>query len=1124
MPYLIKQYLIMFLTQCWTVFIFLYCILPHSLCAIKWQINFNQNEPPNTLHITLGQFTSFNAVISPHTNSSSLPEHSNTTLTLSDSSGIFTTPQPSYIINTRDAFTFPIEIGVSCQSQSTLNETTITFISSSSDFLISNITVYIDTTINELPIHNYSSTVPLNGYGLIYFISKEIKNVDDIVVSFIADNATTDKAVIDVAVIKPYRNDISNKIYTTRYYALTPNESGNTFGFTVVYDNKCFKGEQRVSFTMTNEHFVANTNLFVNTIINTARVVNTKQQSKISISLNINVSPLVTYCVLQDMNSTFISSEDIINQTVIEDPMRLQYFSALFPSHSTYFITFDNVSQYISYKMKCIFKPAVNDVNYNNTSTTLTFGYFPSADVLLTIASTDIEPTPSHCMTWALESINDMHKEQFTNKALEYCYTSFIHPYLPRNDNGCIECVERNVDTTIYPTQHDQQVLVSICAKSQDNCISHYQGDFALKFKEVSESLNSTEGVYAMLGVNYTVSGFYVEDDEVAPNERDIYITDFSLSRSEVTFKAFTNENKKVECKATVQQRSALLLSSYAFNNESFILNDDSHHVVHFNNGDEYDGRLYNMMFQCYNIPKYKYSFKKTKAFTVAQFIRRENELPLTNETLPITCNSSTKYNEQCVETPYHSLSPLQTLMPLKDHINEFKEYRNKEIDERYIYIDNKLNEIRDDTLNISTKFETIVFITELLSSLQCKTYIDFAECRRYKKDTMRVIINEINKHIGNANYIEQIIHSDNEIQTANAKLVLLSLFYTCNNADSFDYANTTITVINILNNVYKHFAQLLELFNEQHMVVNDLIKIFIGALDNVIDVFTFNEVDGTFKGRDVQTGLSKINMNTHFIRDIHYAILPELIVNCSSYIHLHSAMPFTLTHFNYSVHEIRELHPSQQDEQYQNITVGDTVISLSVNHLVSENAKYLAVVRYYDYPLFSYAYRSTDENVPVLSLKVMNDEKEIIHIKNMPEPKKIFLFFNNLPNDVQFCYYFSYDNVKGDTDISNMDFDHKGIVTDQTELHHHAITCQLSHLSEFTVGKHDIKGKIYTSGMNSWVIGLISVLSACACLNVLVLLVKVIQSVKNKDIESSISEQFVRDTQIINQSNYNDE
>jgi hypothetical protein len=396
----------------------------------------------------------------------------------------------------------------------------------------------------------------------------------------------------------------------------------------------------------------------------------------------------------------------------------------------------------------------------------------------------------------------------------------------------------------------------------------------------------------------------------------------------------------------------------------------------------------------------------------------------------------------------------------------------------------------------------------------------------------MRSIVDEMYKHIGNTNYIDDVIRSDDDtVQIANAKLVLLSLFHICNNADAFDYANTTITVIDMLINVYGNFTQLLQLFNtqqqqqQQRMVVNDLIKIFIGALDNVIDVFAFNEVDGAFKERDEQTHLSKINTNTHFIRDIHYAIIPELIANCSSYIHLHNAVPSTLTHFNYSIHEIHELNPSQHsNEQYQNITVDDIIISLSVNHLISENAKYLVIVRYYSYPLFAYEYRSTTDNVPVLSLKVMNDAKEFIHVKNMPESKKIFIFFTNLPNDVQFCYYFSYANVRDDTDISNMDFDHKGIVTDQTELVKHALTCQVSHLSEFTVGKHDIKGKIYTSGMNSWVIGLIVVLIICAVMNAFVLLVKLIQTITHKDIEGAITEQFMRDTQIIDQSNYNDE
>ena len=1118
---------------CWTVIICLYCIVPRSLSVVKWQVNFYQNEPsdtPNILHISFGHFTSFFAVISPEPSYSSAPEYNFTRLSLSDPSGIFTTPQPYYRIDSRDSFTFPLEIGATCRSDAELpSEAVITFVSVSPEFSISNITVHINASIiHTLPIRNYSSTVPLNGYGLIYFVSKEIRNVDDIVVSFIADDATADKAAIDVAVIPPYSDAVSYKIYFAKYYGLA-GEGGNAFGFSVVYGNRCFKGEQRVSFTVTNELVVPDRNLLASSIRNTARTVSTGQPSKIRISVSINVSPIVVYCALRDTGNPFLTEEDIVSQRFPENPLNLRYFFGLFASRSTHFIEFDNVSKYIPYKLKCVFTPALTDSNYNNTNTTLTFGYLPVTDVLLTIDSTDVEPTPAHCMTWMLDNVSDVLRRDFILKALHYCTAELIHPWLPRSANGCFKCVRREVDSTVYPTQHEQQAFVSICAASQDNCTSHYQGDFALKFKEISDSINSTENIYAEFGSNVTVSGFYLEDDEVVPNEEDIYITDFRLSNSEVTFKAFTNESKKVECKAAVKQRSASLLSPYAFN-ESIVLNNAQandngnttiQHVVHFDNGD-YDDRLYNLVFQCYNIPMYSYSFKKTKVFVVAQFIRGENQLPLTNKTFPVHCDDSTKFNEQCVETTYHSLSSLEAPLPIKDHTSEYKEYRNKEINERYAYIDSKLSEIRDDALNISAKFETIVFISDLLMSLQCKTYIDFAECRRFKKDTMRVIVDEMDKHIGYGDCIERISHSDSETQIANAKLVLLGLFHVCNNADAFDYANTTITVIKIFHNVYEHFAQLLQLFNHEHKVARDLIKIFVGALDNVVDVLAFSEVDGNFRGHYEKTGLSRINVDTHFIRDIHCAILTELIANCSSYIHLYNAMPSGLTHFNYSVHELDST--AERDEQYQSVTVGDAVISLPVNHLLNRNAKYLAIVRYTDYPLVSYEHRSTAENVPVLSLKVLNGEKEIIPIKNLPEPKKIFIVFNGLPDEVQFCYHFSYDPEKGDKDISHLDFDHKGVVTDQTELRNRTVTCQLSHLSTFTVGKHDIKGKIYTSGMNSWVIGLVVVLVVCACANTLALVFKAVQEVKNKDIECIMDEQFEKDAHIINQSTDNDD
>jgi hypothetical protein len=59
---------------------------------------------------------------------------------------------------------------------------------------------------------------------------------------------------------------------------------------------------------------------------------------------------------------------------------------------------------------------------------------------------------------------------------------------------------------------------------------------------------------------------------------------------------------------------------------------------------------------------------------------------------------------------------------------------------------------------------------------------------------------------------------------------------------------------------------------------------------------------------------------------------------------------------------------------------------------------------------------------------------------------------------------------------------------------------------------------------MNAWVIALIVVLTVCAVVNAFALLVKLIQTITHKDIESAITAHFVRDTQIIDQSTYNDE
>ena len=92
----------------------------------------------------------------------------------------------------------------------------------------------------------------------------------------------------------------------------------------------------------------------------------------------------------------------------------------------------------------------------------------------------------------------------------------------------------------------------------------------------------------------------------------------------------------------------------------------------------DYDGMLYSLIFQCYNIPQFEYNFKRTAPFTIGQFIKEANAKLNDKIISPLSCtDESNKENEQCIQIKHHSLVELQTEIPTQQHLEGFKEFRN---------------------------------------------------------------------------------------------------------------------------------------------------------------------------------------------------------------------------------------------------------------------------------------------------------------------------------------------------------------------------------------------------------------------------------------------------------------
>ena len=278
----------------------------------------------------------------------------------------------------------------------------------------------------------------------------------------------------------------------------------------------------------------------------------------------------------------------------------------------------------------------------------------------------------------------------------------------------------------------------------------------------------------------------------------------------------------------------------------------------------------------------------------------------------------------------------------------------------------------------------------------------------------------------------------------------MLSLFSMMNNPDAFS-TNDTQRMIEILYNVYTHFDSILDLSSKQS-VKSDVTKIFICAMNNLIDSFTFNEIENKLN----------IDNNTNFIKNINYTIVPEIISNITQYLSSIGESDMKLSNFNYQLIQFKK-----GSEKYQNISIDTISANLSIPQVISTKGDKVSIISYSRYPLLSFK-----KQKPSLSISVLDSSNKKVLIDRLSDNENIIINFTNLNSTDKFCYYFSWNEIsskKTDEDkLRDLGFKHEGVVTDQTYINNGSLACYTSHLTDFTVGSYDILGKIFTEKMNS--------------------------------------------------------
>lgn len=1049
--------------------VFLLCIFSFLIIqTIQWRISFIQEDTKynpekkyNEITIINGIFLPIKAIIKADQTNISTEVSSKTTLNLDDSSNTFFTSKKSYEINVKDSLSYVIEIGVSCDINVEKNEI-LTFVSSSEYFVVDSFKIQVKfRTFPELITFKlYGNNIPRNGYGIITVDSNNLKNVNQLEISFTKEEQSV--AFIESLVIPQYNPENPKIVISSKFGVKDVEVAPSTQKFQINYNNKCFKGKSEISFEVSTTETIPSPSNAINSIMKSANLFDKGKQSSVTVRFNIDIAPLVTTCVLQEISSNFITDDEVVSMS---NP-NYKYFYQYIESTGIHSVSFSQVSQYQNYKMKCVFESA----SYTNKeSITLTFGYFEESDIKIELNSDDVAPLPIYCLTWVFAKTID--PQTLYDKTLDYCYNYFLDDEIPREKNGCIECISRNVEG-VYSIS-GTETLASMCIKSKDVCESStYNGDLARKFEDLVRDLQTGETLHSLFDLDkdqYEVSKIYIESDIIPPSEELISIQpdSFLIDEKEVSFFILSEEfEKKIECSALVQQRSTIGIPLAEYK-KKFILENEKKYSVPFDTTG-YDGLLYNLIFMCYFVPNLPFHFRRSEPFVIGQFERKENAKLINEPVLALKCDDIlNKYREDCFVIHQHSFLDLQTNINLLQYKNTFKEFRQLGPSKQFEYLEKQIGEL----LNLdvfSDVLSKVILINDLVYLTRCRNFINFHACRIKKKELQTKIITKLNSYFGNENFVSLIEDKDESRKEEKLKKTMISFFYLSNNPDSFDY-EATKNYISILNNISKSYTKLLNLFPNNVSLKKDLVKMLLGTLDNVIDIFSFVEIDNNFQINE-KTGFIKNELSSNYVLTLEN--LPSLL--------LFVAIPnVSLNHYSFQINEIN----LQVNHNITILTNNNIIVGIPNDYLISTfKAKYVSILDYMNnYPLLSYVLKD-GKPTPAISIKLFDEKfNEIKEVKGLPKEKKIKIYFSELDSTLIYCYY--YDNG-----ASN--FAHSGVVTNQGQINEKKITCITEHLSDFLVGSENIGGEIYSEGLGNGLVIFFSVAGGLIGLGIIVMFV----------------------------------
>ena len=876
-------------------------------------------------------------------------------------------------------------------------------------------------------------------------------------------------------------------------YPLSSTEasSQSKFNFKLAFESAstgvCFK------FAKTDFDFELKTDGLVNldAKVKTAIVYNTEDGSpefdvtnKIQINTLIPVAPVILDCEFS-LNSTASNEKTALKSTIEEGT---KFFKTVVTSAGQLSIVVEDLNVTADYKAKCEIS-TTDSFNEAIKKIEVTIGNYLNADVIKQlIPSKDPNATPQ-CAKFTLTNSKDIL--QFMLVTPLYCKY-----FMKKND----ALIARALPSIICETPYFNDNEVSLCVAPSPlyntaKFISNKkETDFNKRFDEFIEDLKSLNSADISIIPKFNnierEKDITIDPASISISLKEIKRTLITEAPYEFVFEVYSTHSQNLEC---------------SFN--KFLLDENPSFVNFFEKQEIFspkvaknitvaprlnflwgDDNLYSLNIRCRNLPGFlfkqettgnmnKYTYFNTKV-NISQVIERISELT-------INCNEKiNKLNPRCLKEKIVSVvDQLKTEIPktIKDIESKVKQYINTAREAKMQILAKLKAEFEDLAKKadneINKLVEKAIEVLKYLSYTDCSIYISgsastieetfkygiYVECRQTKQNIIERIVEVLKDKLQCPALVTLITNKYGDNLEENLKYLLFLVNELSNNPESFknETSEFLVELAECLHDKFDEIWRPIETYlkeKQQYLeesikvIKKDVEKIILQTLENIAEVFHFNEIDQIIA--NVTEEITKTGL-----------IINEKAKKIQGYIldFAKKLMEFGEGNYTFNgnmiavIEAFKKVSVDAEAEVKAKFVNGKDIVILTNTNLLLENQKgaFLQTL-VFESPLVSVkANAGANANSETVNTFVNIDvylspelKAKVENLKDELRPR--ILYLKEKYKDLKACYY--YDQEKQKLSVQGM--------TPESFIYagKEYFSCLANHLTPFTAGTAEIK------------------------------------------------------------------